>query len=141
MQELFPMIQPDPVATTSALLPYKEVAWDFEKGEPIFKNGSPLYVTGKDALKTWIWKALITPRGRYEIYSWNFGCDVESLIGQNFIAATKKAEATRYVREALEINPYIKGVSNVNVDFNGSTLLINVTVDTVYGEVEVNVRG
>nr|WP_207726205.1 DUF2634 domain-containing protein [Anaerotruncus massiliensis (ex Togo et al. 2019)] len=118
---------------------YREVKWDFEKGEPVFRGGEPVVVEGAEAIKTWVWKALVTERARYEIYSWDFGSEVESLIGQPYTDELKRAEAVRYVREALEINPYITEVTTASVDFDNGVLTIDVTVDTVYGEVQAHV--
>lgn len=140
MSSLFPMIQPETETSVEDQLPLcKEVAWDYEKGIPIFSGGNPVVVTGAEAVKVWIWKALKTPRYRYDIYTWDFGCEIESLIGQAFTPDVAQSEAIRYVREALEPNPYITSVRQISVEFRGSTLSISCTVDTVYGEVDVNV--
>lgn len=139
MADLFPIIQPQEAETDNNLPLYREAAWDFDKGEPIFRGGNPVYVTGAEAVKVWCWKALMTPRTRYEIYSWNFGSELESLIGQNYSEELKRAEAARYVREALEINPYITDISNISVSFANGKLLIEATIQTVYGEVDINV--
>lgn len=139
MTELFPMIAPQAVQTDTALPPYRETAWDFEKGQPIFRDGNPLVVEGAEAVKVWIWKALTTVRARHEIYTWDFGSEIESLIGQPYTDDLKRAEAARYAREAIEGNPYITEVIGVSVDFSGGTLAVAVTVSTVYGEVRVNV--
>ena len=142
---LFPMIQPElsqeaAQAREGALPLYKEVAWDFANGRPIFDRGNPVFVTGAEAVKVWGFKALMTPRTLHEIYSWDFGSDVWSLVGQSFAADTKKAEAERYVREALGTNPYITNVSGVQVSFTDSRLSITVAVSTVYGEVLLDVN-
>lgn len=139
MTDLFPIIQPEAVQEEAELPFYREVKWDFEKGEPVFRGGEPVVVEGAEAIKTWVWKALVTERARYEIYSWNFGSEVESLIGQPYTDELKRAEAVRYVREALEINPYITEVTAASVDFDNGVLTIDVTVDTVYGEVQAHV--
>nr|PZN08200.1 MAG: XkdS-like protein [Caldicoprobacter oshimai] len=136
---LFPIIQPPVVEVTEELPLYKEVKWDFEKNVPVFKNGSPVIVTGKEAVLVWAWKALHTPRFRYEIYSWDYGNEAESLIGQPFTDELKQSEAARYVRECLLINPYIIDVSNISVSFGDGTLNISCTIETVYGEAELNV--
>ena len=139
MTDLFPIIQPEAVQEETELPLYREVKWDFEKGEPVFRGGEPVVVEGAEAIKTWVWKALVTERARYEIYSWDFGSEVESLIGQPYTDELKRAEAVRYVREALEINPYIMEVTAASVDFDNGVLTIDVTVDTVYGEVQAYV--
>ena len=138
--ELFPIIQPEFVDVSDDLPLYREVAWNFREGKPMFQNGNPVFTIGLEAVKVWIWKALITQRTLYPIYTWDFGNEVETLLGQNFAEATKSAEATRYIRESLEINPYITEVSNINISFAGSLLSIEVTASTVYGEVDVLVR-
>lgn len=139
MTDLFPIIQPETAEEETELPLYREVKWDFEKGEPVFRGGEPVVVEGAEAIKTWVWKALVTERARYEIYSWDFGSEVESLIGQPYTDELKRAEAVRYVREALEINPYITEVTAASVDFDNGVLTIDVTVDTVYGEVQAHV--
>ena len=139
MTDLFPIIQPEGVQEETELPLYREVKWDFEKGEPVFRGGEPVVAEGAEAIKTWVWKALVTERARYEIYSWNFGSEVESLLGQPYTDELKRAEAVRYVREALEINPYITEVTAASVDFDNGVLTIDVTVDTVYGEVQAHV--
>lgn len=139
MTDLFPIIQPEVVQEETELPLYREVKWDFEKGEPVFRGGEPVVAEGAEAIKTWVWKALVTERARYEIYSWNFGSEVESLIGQPYTDELKRAEAVRYVREALEINPYITEVTAASVEFDNGVLTIDVTVDTVYGEVQAHV--
>lgn len=136
---LFPIIQPQTVEVSTELPLYKEVKWDFEKNIPVFKNGSPVIVSGKEAVLVWAWKALRTPRFRYEIYSWDYGNEAESLIGQPFTDELKQSEAARYVRECLLINPYIIDVSNISVSFGDGTLNISCTIETVYGEAELNV--
>lgn len=135
---IFPMIQPQVVEQVELKL-YKEVKWDFEKDIPVYKNGSPVILSGQEAVFVWAWKALKTVRFKYEIYTWDYGCEVESLIGQPFSEELKQSEAARYVRECLLINPYITDVSNIIVSFINDILKIECTIDTIYGEVIVNV--
>ena len=87
----------------------------------------------------WAWKALNTVRYRHEIYTWDYGCELETLIGQAFTSDVKHSEAVRYIREALMVNPYIRAVRQMSVDFKDSRLTVSCTVDTIYGEVDVYV--
>ena len=139
MSGIFPAVQPEVVASSAALPLCKEVAWDFSAGRPLFSGGRPAVLSGADAVKVWIWKAIKTVRFRHDIYTWDFGCEAESLVGQPFTQAVKESEAVRYVREALAPNPYITGVRQVDVSFSGTVLSIHCQVMTIYGEVEVNV--
>lgn len=136
---LFPIIQPQTNEETAELELYREVKWDFEKNIPVYQNGSPVIVAGKEAVLIWAWKALNTPRFRYEVYTWDYGCEAESLVGQPFTDELKQAEATRYVRECLLTNQYITEISDVTVSFADETVYISCTIETVYGEAEINV--
>lgn len=137
---LFPMIQPQAAPEIETSLPlYREVAWDYEKNEPIWQNGEPVIVEGKEAVLVWAWNALHTERFRYEVYSWQYGNETDALIGQSFSDDLKRAEAMRYTRECLLVNPYITDIKNLAVSFSGNTLKISGQIMTVYGEGEINV--
>lgn len=137
---IFPVVQPEAEVVQAQKLPLcREAAWDFERGIPLFSAGEPLEVTGAEAVKVWAWKALNTVRYRHEIYTWDYGCEAENLIGQAFTPEVKQSEAVRYIREALMVNPYIRSVRQTSVDFSGTRLTVSCTVDTIYGEVEISV--
>lgn len=135
----FPSIQPTATTVETTKPRYKEIKWDYENDIPIFKNGAPVIVEGKDAVFVWAWKALKTSRYRYEIYTWNFGNETEQLIGQPFTDELKVAEAARYVRDCLVVNPYILDVKSIQVAFSDGTLTVNCSLITVYGEVSIYV--
>ena len=138
MTDLFPIIQPEAEPTVQEKLPLcREVAWDFARGIPIYAGGRPVEVTGLEAVTVWIWKALKTARFHHDIYTWDYGCEAESLIGKAFTAQVKESEAVRYVREALAPNPSITDVRQVDVSFQGTKLTISCQVSTIYGEAEV----
>ena len=119
---------------------YKEVAWDFTNSSPILENGNFKTVEGNEALKVWIYKAILTPRYNYSIYSWDYGSELMDLIGKAYTPSLTKEEAKRYIKEALLINPYILEVNVINTDFKDGLLSADVKVKTIYeGEVLVNV--
>lgn len=124
-------------AVTDSLPLYRELAWDFENNIPIVEKGNFKIVEGNEAIKTWAFKAMMTERFRYEIYSWNYGSELDSLIGQSYSPNLTKAECIRYIKEALLVNPYIRNVSNVAVTFDRGHLFIEAKIDTIYGETEV----
>ncbi|WP_027628229.1 DUF2634 domain-containing protein [Ruminiclostridium cellobioparum] len=117
----------------------KEFAWDFGKNQFILENGRMKILEGAEALKVWICKMLKTQRYRYLIYSWNYGSELEKLIGAGYASNTVRNEVKRLLEDALQVNSGIKGTKNVNVTFSGDKLDLSFTVITDYGEVKINV--
>ena len=135
---LFPFVtyKEDIVKNNSFPL-YREVAWDFKRDVPILENGDFKIVEGNEAIKVWVYKALLVPRYNYSIYSWNYGSELMDLIGKAYTPQLTKSEAKRYIEEALKINPYILDVNVIDTDFKDSILSANVKITTIYGESEV----
>lgn len=125
--------------TETTLEMYREVAWDYVNDTPIIENGDFKIVEGKDAIKVWIYKSLKTNRFEHEIYSWDYGSELNELVGYQDTNNLIKTESERYIKEALLINPYILDVKINDVKINDSILNANVIVSTVYGEVDINV--
>lgn len=120
----------------------KEFAYDFDVSDFIIdeKTKDIKVVEGKEALKVWIHKAILTNRFEHEVFSWDYGTELITLIGQKFSRGLTESEAFRYIKEALMINPYITDISNRSVSFSDDIVTINISVDSVYGEVAINVR-
>ena len=137
---LFPFVtyKEDIVKNNSFPL-YREVAWDFKRDVPILENGDFKIVEGNEAIKVWVYKALLVPRYNYSIYSWNYGSELMDLIGKAYTPQLTKSEAKRYIEEALKINPYILDVNVIDTDFKDSVLSANVKIVTIYGESEVTI--
>jgi hypothetical protein len=139
MSSIFPIVQPEAEETVRALPMAREIKWDFTAGVPVFSAGQPVEVTGAEVVKVWCWLALRTPRFRYDVYSWDYGCEAEDLIGKAFTEGVKRSEAIRCIREALLVSPYVTGVGETSVDFEGDRLTVQCTVKTIYGEVSLHV--
>lgn len=123
------------INNTQRLPVYKEVAWDFEKNMPILENGTFKIVEGLEAIKTWVYKALQVDRYSKDIYSWNYGTEINKLIGKKYTPSLIQSEAQRYIKEVLLINPYIKSVTLSNSKFlEGRILELNLEIDTIYGK-------
>ena len=134
MRELFPLFQTAPQSAAAALPLLRDVAMDYEKGAPLFAGGNPVVVSGLEAVKSWAWRAIQTARYRYSSFSWDYGCELENLVGQPYGQDTRRSEAVRYVREALEVCPYITSAQAVVEGLEGSSLHIRVVMRTVYGD-------
>lgn len=137
--DIFPVISQNNDTSETTDTTYKDIKWNFEDDKPVFKNGEPVYVYGNDALKTWIWNALKTERKMWEIWTWDYGNDIFSLIGKPFSADVKNTEAARMIEECLLVNQYIKSVDNIDVDFSDDNLTISLSITTVYGKIEMEV--
>ena len=139
MRQLFPAFEPAVQPQSAALPLFRDVAMDYERGVPLFSAGNPVFVTGREAVKSWAWRAVKTARYRFSCFSWDYGCELESLAGQPYGEDTRRSEAVRYVREALTVCPYITGASVQVEGLEGSLVRIRAEVGTVYGEVEIHV--
>lgn len=124
---------------TEELKLFREVAWNFEKDEPIIENGDFKIVEGNEAIKVWVYKCIKTNRYEHEVYSWDYGTELSELIGQKYSKGLTESEASRYIKESLLVNPYILDVNVANTRFTDDLLSVDIVINTIYGEVEVNV--
>lgn len=106
---------------------------NFETGKLTGKT-----VTGKEAIKVWIYKALMTERYKHIIYTWDYGIELKDLINKSFDRDFIESEVQRYIKEALLINDYIIEVNNFSMSFEGTLLTCNFTVVTDFGEVNIS---
>ena len=118
---------------------FKEYAIDFDTLEP-WKNGDKLVkLTGNEALKVWIFKALKTKRNFYEIHSDSYGNDLDVHIGTVYQESIKNALIISEIKDCLLVNPYILDCYNFKLDYNSDDnhLKVFFNILTVYGESEV----
>lgn len=127
-----------PTTTTTITVP-KEYAWDFVNNDFLLVDGKFQIVTGTEALKVWMWKALNTPNSRYKAYSSSYGSTMDSLVGQSLSPALIESEAKRIVWECISINSHITGMNNFSVDMTSDILIVNFTALTDQGEMSVSV--
>ena len=70
-------------------------------------------------------------------YSWDYGCEINELIGQQYSDEYTKAEVERMITECLEVNPYITEIEDLEVSKEKDKLHIKFTIITDYGEEEI----
>lgn len=136
---LFPMYQLPQTEQVEELPLYRDVAMDYTTGTPLWQNGEPVWVTGLEAVKSWAWRAVATQRFRWLTFSWDYGCELLSLIGYSYLSSTKVSEAKRYVQECLLMSPYISQVAVTNVTWDGDSLHMDVSFTSIYGGGEFHV--
>jgi hypothetical protein len=140
---LFPFIDPPAAEEPAAAeLPVaREWAWDVDKCEFKTRNGRIYIVEGKEAVKIWIWKIFQTSRYRHLIYSWDYGHELEPLVGKRYSNAVIQSEAERLVKEAIwpTLEDYVTDIRNLAVSAEKDILCTDFTAVTPYGEVEISV--
>ena len=94
-------------------------------------------ISGVDAVKQWIKICLGVPRYIHTQYSWTYGQDFEDLIGRTYTANELKPIMERMITEALSLNSDITGIQDLEVEKNGTKVTVTFTVNTVYGDTEV----
>lgn len=123
--------------TETADLPiFKEYAYDFEKNCFLYDvGGNHITVTENEALKVWIYKALLTERHRYLAYHDDYGISIEPYQGTTPNTIYTAEMIKQNIREGLEVNPYIKRINSIEIEKRErSCLYISVDVTTVYDD-------
>lgn len=143
MESIFPFLEDtENIKTTFAIEIPREYAWDFSTNNFRLVNGKVQIVEGVEAIKIKVYKALMTQRYRYPIYSWDYGHELEDLIGQGYSKELTEAEAKRLVEEALKEyfdKGWITEIKDFETSFLGDELSISFTIVTPYGEEQINV--
>ncbi|AFL99533.1 Protein of unknown function (DUF2634) [Desulfitobacterium dehalogenans ATCC 51507] len=91
---------------------------------------------GLESVKQSVSKILQTQRFRHLIYTPNYGAELDKLIGMNPVFV--KSEATRMLQEALTQDDRITGVEDVRTTTTGDNLLVEFTVISTYGNLEMS---
>jgi len=93
------------------------------------------YTDGLEALKQAIYKVLNTERYEYPIYSFNYGIELESLIGKD--RAYVQVELKRRISECLLRDERITGVDNFRFVISGDEMICTFDVHSIYGDLTV----
>lgn len=120
---------------------------DEEKTEPVdyeidFTTGklTGRIIRGLPAIEQWIRLALGTERYFYTQFSWDYGGELQDLIGRNYQEEYIHSEVKRMIADALSVNKDIDSISNVNEVMDNDKMIVTFTVNTVYGSREVSLN-
>ncbi|AGX43946.1 DUF2634 domain-containing protein [Clostridium saccharobutylicum] len=130
----------DSTITTTDLPIYRDYAWDFDNDDYIIQDAELVIIEEDEALKVWIYKALKTPRFRYLAYSLYYGNEFETLISQNYDSDIVNIELKALIEQCLLVNPYIKSIDTVNIEFDDAKLTGTIYLTTIYGSIEQEVN-
>lgn len=136
------MIFPDwgetPVETAGGgeLPLFTEWAADWEKGSFAVRDGAFYTVTGAEALKIWIARALRPESERFAYTAWSpaYGNEFSALLGGVTDQGILESLLRQYIRDALLISPYILAVDGFSFSKAGSRTEVRFTVHSVYEE-------
>ena len=92
---------------------------------------------GARAIAVWAYLAIKIVRYKYIQYSWEYGNEMVNLIGGTYSDEYVKSEVNRMLTECLEVNPYVNGIENLEIEKVNETLHIKFTLLTDYGSEEV----
>ncbi len=142
MADPFVSIGTEQEAVNKTALPvFTEYAYDFDR--QCFRydtSGRHITVTENEALKIWIYKALLTERGRYLAYHDDYGITIEPYQGTMPNTVYTADQIRQNIREGLEINPYIERINSITVEKRKrDDLFILVDVTTIYDDTSLTV--
>ncbi len=90
-------------------------------------------VDGLEAMEQAVRLIISTERFIHEIYSWNYGIELESLIGQPAILA--QARARQNICDALLWDERITAVTDFDIKKERNKIILFFTVKTMYGDI------
>ena len=98
------------------------------------KNIISNYCDGIEAMKQTIYCILNTERFNHLIYSWNYGIEIEHLIGESITYVIPELE--RVINEALIQDSRVVQVSDFKFEVNKNKVIVTFKVITTVGEIE-----
>lgn len=95
-------------------------------------------VNGLDSVRQAVYLMLNTERYRYLIHSWNYGVELQNLIGQD--PSYAYPEIKRCIQEALLQDDRITAVDDFAFESRGKKVYVSFTVHSIYGNTETEVE-
>ena len=131
---IFPDWGESPAREETALPLFTEWAVDWKEGRFALRNGRFYTVSGTEALRIWVYRALRRESARFccTAWSWDYGNELGTLLGGCVDRGVLESRLRQYVREALLVSPYIKAVDGFSFSRKGSVVEVRFTVHSVY---------
>ena len=87
-------------------------------------------------MKQAIYKILQTERFAYLIYSWNYGIELDAVVGKSY--QVFESEIKRVITEALLADSRITDVTDFQVEqIDKRTASVKFTAETIFGEIPI----
>ena len=113
------------------LKPYREYEIDPETGRLTGR-----IIEGTNAILTWVVLTLRSERYKHEIYSWEYGEEFSSMIGNSYDPDILQSEVKRMVEEALLVNEHITAIKDLEVAQVKDVLHITFSLETDQGDID-----
>lgn len=98
-------------------------------------------VEGVEALAVWCFFALKTARYRYRAFTWQYGCEMESIIGKGYGIDYTKSEIERFISDCVCCHPYISGIEDTQMEFlDSGKLLVSFRLVTEFGDKNMTIE-
>lgn len=121
----------DVTVTPAAEQPTRTYKVDFDTGRVAG------FVDETEAMKQAIFKILSTERFAYLIYSWNYGIELNAVVGKK-LSRVFKWKSKRVITEALLADSRITDVTDFQVEqIDKRTARVSFTAETIFGEIPV----
>ncbi|MBQ9607653.1 MAG: DUF2634 domain-containing protein [Lachnospiraceae bacterium] len=113
----------------------KDYEIDFTTGELTGR-----IISGLPAVIQWVRLTLGTERYYYNQFTWDYGSELEDLIGREFSGEYVENEVGRMISDALSMNDDIESISDLTVESESDKITAEFKVNTIYGSEEVTVN-
>lgn len=87
-----------------------------------------------DSMEQVVYKILNTERFECPLYTWNYGIELNELIGEPITFVLPELE--RRITEALMQDERITAVDALEFEISGGAVLVSFVVNTIFGDVE-----
>ncbi|MFK4304370.1 phage baseplate assembly protein W [Paenibacillus sp. RC254] len=96
-------------------------------------------IDGREAIRQFILKAILTSRFHFSIYDEDYGCELEDLIGQDVPMELLETEIPRVITEALIYDDRIDDVYGFDITKEADNLFVSFYVDVDGEEIPMEV--
>ena len=87
-----------------------------------------------EAMEQAVYKILNTERFNYMIYSWDYGIELDELIGESIMFVIPELE--RRIEEALMQDERITDIEDFEFELLGGAVFVSFTVHTIFGDID-----
>lgn len=104
--------------------------FNYDKKAYVMEAGSPVQVTGRQAVQAWLEYVVRTARGRYAIHPTDFGARLQDMVGLKAPKGFDLSEFNRQLQDSIRYLPAIQSVSRPTYDVKSIQCTVTLADDT-----------